>query len=355
MNCNLMMTEFLSRRRERHPRMARSSYPIILPHLTFESEEAYFGKKKLRKEYPEGKWLKEKCDGKTTFNDLIEMNPECKRYDGLFDLIIWWDRPIKDASVRALRKKPKSLILSPHCGDAELSMGGHILNNRGKINFLNVVCFAPSADSADNNAFNSNLERSLIEKDESVLASRMLELHSNFFDFSEYSIRKLNSNNDQPAGTEARMKDCLKMALFNKISEFQPDDIYSPAAMGDHPDHKMIFDIVVDLFEEDFFPNSSFHFYEDIPYCFSYLNIDNFLSRFEGSYISVESWFEDISYVMQKKNIFSDVFRSQNRMNFKEKLNTIANRNALLFSREKKENNIKGAERFWQLEMLSFM
>ena len=55
-----------------NPSFLRSSYPIVLPHLTLESDESYFGKIKLRGNHHNANFLLYNFNGKTTYQEILD-------------------------------------------------------------------------------------------------------------------------------------------------------------------------------------------------------------------------------------------------------------------------------------------
>jgi len=345
-------------KKEISPLLMRNAYPISLPHVSFNNNKLYFG----AKEFQYSSIIHQDidffnlCDGNKTYKQILDFGFELPKLN-IFKYLIWWDHPLQN-NINKSKKSKNILVISPHPDDVEISMGGFLINNRNLISCSHLVCFNKVAYTNDKSAFSSFHDSTIIRNDESALASKMLDIENHYLDFIEFDIRNELNNKEEykNQNNDKILKDTLKIKLYHYIKNLKPCDVFSPAAIGDHPDHRLIYDIVIEFFEDDFFPETTFHFYEDAPYCASYINVDNFLSRFENSYIGLSPWFEDISCVMKKKKILTDVFRSQFTISFINIFEDIARRNAAVFNRKQK-NSAKtlGVERFWTLKTAAFI
>lgn len=330
-----------------------SAYPALIPLVSLRAEATYIGRVAAEPFTPPQLSCAAACDGLTSYEQLIEQIPEeSQEMASLLDYLVWWDRPIADA---ARQVGETWLVISPHPDDAELSAGGLILNHRERVRLAHVICFSRLIRTRFPESFPTAWEASAMRKDEAALAARMAGWTNRFLDFPEAFLRQGDDETGQQPVDEQEIRGLLKLALFDVIARERPARILAPAAIGNHPDHRMVFDIMLDLIEENRFPDSIISFYEDAPYCASHLAIDDFLARFENSYFRPRPHFEDISAALPGKLMLSEVYRSQFSRSIQTVLEGIAKRNASLAPRPATAGpEMSGAERLWTLEERSF-
>jgi LmbE family N-acetylglucosaminyl deacetylase len=182
------------------------------------------------------------------------------------------------------------------------------------------------------------------------MTAAMLGLRNVDFEFPDFELR-MREPEERFLVCEEELEKLLKIELYRLIAETKPEEIFAPAAVGNHPDHRMVFNIILDFFDAGYFPDTRFHLYEDVPYSASYYEIDDFLARFETSYITVLSWLEEISPVLRLKNALCAVYRSQASSQLLDTIDNIAKRTAeFLDSEQEATAGASAAERFWTLE-----
>jgi LmbE family N-acetylglucosaminyl deacetylase len=330
-----------------------SACPAVIPLVSLQSDATYIGRVAMEPFTRSQLVCAAACDGLITFEQLIERLPEeHQEIVNLLDYLVWWDRPIADATPQA---DETWLVVSPHPDDAELSIGGLILNHRERVRFAQAICFSRLIRTRFPESFPTAWEASAIRKDEAALAALMAGLTNHFLDFPEAFLRQGDESTGQQPVDELELRALLKLALYNVIAQEKPTRILAPAAIGNHPDHRMVFDIMLDLIEENRFPDSTISFYEDAPYCASHLAIDDFLARFENSYFKPRPHFEDISVTLPGKLMLSEIYRSQFSRSIQPVLEGIARRNASLAPMATSTGKeLLGAERLWTLEERSF-
>lgn len=328
-----------------------SAFPSAIPLVSIRPEATYIGRTPGDPLTAGEVRCAADCDGLTSYEELIEKDPEYKEIPNLLEYLVWSDTALCDSPQG---ERETWLVISPHPDDAELSLGGFILNHRERIHFAHLVCFSRVIRTRFPDSFPTAAEASAIRKDESFMAARMAGLSNSFLDFPEAFLRSVDSAEAGPMVDEGDISSLLRMSLFEVISQQKPTRIFAPAAIGNHPDHRMVFDIVVELFEQGHFPESAITFYEDTPYCASHLAIDDFVARFENSYFRPRAQFEDISKTLRGKLMLSAVYRSQFSRDIQRVITGIAERNAHLATPGAPPNQTLAAERLWTLEERAF-
>jgi LmbE family N-acetylglucosaminyl deacetylase len=327
-----------------------AAYPCLLPIIAYTPEATHIGRLTLGPLSPDEIKLAAGLDGSVAYGELVERAPSYRDITPFLDHLVWWDRPLRNQPYTS--NGAPCLVISPHPDDAEFSMGGLLVKQRDNQEFVNAICFSQVAYTQFPDAFPSACEVTAVRRSESRMAAAMLGLRCVDFEFPDFELRSREIAEEEFAEREQDVENLLRIALHRLIAEMKPREIFAPAAVGNHPDHRLIFKIILDFFDANRFPGTRFHFYEDIPYSASYYEIDTFLARFETSYVTVRPWVEEISPVLDLKKTLCEVYRSQASPGLPELIERIAVRTAefLLLPDGRSSVSLSAAERFWTLE-----
>ena len=327
-------------------RLLFSAYPCRLPHVSIADGEVYFGRLKDGDAGDAEREFLELADGRTPFAEIFGQRPHLLTAAGASRHAVWLSSPLAAPQLPA--GGPRSLLLAAHPGDVELSMGGLVMSRRHAERFTLLNCFSRQLATRSPAAFGSQQEVTAIRRDESWLAATVLGTETRYLDFPELALRQAEAAGGRAAlpaeEPAAELAAAVKLALHDAIEELAAEHVYAPAAVGDSPDQRMVFDAVLALYEEDYFPTTRYHFYENLPLAAAHLNVDDFLSRFEGSYLGLAPWFEGIDDVLADKLTLLEIFRSRLEFGSRRLLVEIGQRNARLERR-----GADCAERFWTL------
>lgn len=219
-----------------------------------------------------------------------------------------------------------------------------MLGHRGAARFTQLCCFSCQLETRVPSAFGSRGEVTSIRRDESQLAAAILGIETRHLDFPEFVLRHTANDQERLVLPAAQLETAVKLSLYDAIAELAPSHLYAPAAIGNHPDQRMIFNAVLEFYEADYFPGTRFHLYENFPLSASYLNVDDFLSRFEGSYFEPVPWYEDITGVLAEKLTLLEIFRSRLDLGCRQLLHEVGRQTARLERRA-----AAAGERFWTL------
>jgi len=333
-------------------RLSPGAYPCLLPGLLPEGEAIHFGRFREMLVGREEVAFAVDCDGVTPYAELLDRHPGSDaRVASCLPWLVWWDRPLAAAPVTA---EERWLVVSPHPDDVELSMGGLLLRHRDDRAVRHLICFTHLLHTQYAEAFPTDCEATALRKDEAALSSRLLGADTLMLDLPEFPVRSGHAGEEGILEMEAAMERHVRIALLSEIDRWKPLHVFAPAAIGNHPDHRLIFDVILDLYEENHFPDVSFHLYEDAPYCAAHLAVDDFLARFETSFCAVEPRIEEVSQVFHLKQMLSEVFSSQFTRREQRTLEAIAERNAALAPGRRGGVPCRYAERFWALRDRSF-
>jgi len=332
--------------KKRQDMLGLETYPVVLPQFVMRGKAVFFGATPVSECDEQELSFAARCDGQTVFRDIVAQDRLVGGVAATAAYLAWLKGPVQQASPENAEGRERWLIISPHPDDAELSMGGALLKKKGAIDATNLVCFSQLGHTIYPHAFIKPAEVTAVRKDEALLAGAVAGLDVKFLDFPEFGLREALIPSKDFYDREKELREALKLRLYEAIARIQPTQIYAPASIGDNPDHRLVFDIILEFVDEDLFPDMVVHFYEDFPYAAAYEEVDDFLSRFEHSYLDVEGWSEDISAVMEEKQIVCDIYRTQFRRSLARSLEEVAVRTGELVAYQDAEA-APASERFW--------
>ena len=326
------------------------AYPRLLPHAGFAADGAWLGAGPWTEVPADAAPLCRACDGRTAYRDLRERFPGRELPAAALEYVVWLDRPLP-ARAAAAAAGERVVVLSPHPHVGFLSMGGYLLNQRGRRRCAVVSCFSQVATTLLPEAFDTVHAVSAIRRDEAALCARIAGCEVACLDFPADEIRLGLVPEDRLERAEERLRSALTQSLYRLLAAAPPADLFAPAGMGEHSDHKMLFEIALDFFKQGWFPATRFHFYEDFPFAAAYLHADDFLSRFERTYAELEVWAEDVSGVLGEKLLLLDIHRSLFAAADRRRLERLARRDARLYGGEAAPPP-SAVEPFWSLAEL---
>lgn len=151
--------------------------------------------------------------------------------------------------------KQTKVIISPHMDDAALSMGGNILRNDAKCKMITL--FASNwtlAGIDDNPAKITNIRLSEEQK--------IVEKFNAEFVFGNFPEATMRGYNDWGMKCNLQKDAKLLGKIINLINTNidAEDEIYLPAAIGEHVDHVLVFETIPSL------KSKNIKIYEDLPY-----------------------------------------------------------------------------------------
>ena len=307
------------------------------------------GRVKVASVEPKVADLAPELDGQTRYDELLRRSDDYRDLSPLDEYVIWWDRPLR-ASAALPPLSGCTLVISPHPDDAEFSMGGWLVKHRDDREVVHALCFNQTGFTQYSDAYPTPCETSAVRNGEALLSAAALGLSHVEFDYPSFEIRNGMPGDGDPDELEQRIEQFLRFDLFRLISELNPDEVFAPAAIGSHPDHRCVFNVLMEYYDAGLFPDTTIHFYEDAPYCASYYEIDSFLARFETSYLTVRSWAEDTSDVAGLRNELCRIYQSQALAGMQKTLAGIGRRTGtFLPAGRRSEDPTPSAERFWTL------
>jgi len=204
-------------------------------------------------------------------------------------------RKIKNANV---------LIVSPHIDDAVFSLGGFIAKYQKDWSELTVAnVFSNCGWSKDNIPL--ELINDVRRNEDFEVFSEIENTQLSYLELDDTSVRGLDELTELDASLideEIRSKVTLKIDELLSSNEF--DMIFFPLGIGNHIDHKVIFDYACSL------DSKNIYFYEDMPYTAisSQSKVDNYM-QIEGKKMKFEVI--DIADKVSDKRSMMMKYRSQ--------------------------------------------
>lgn len=168
-----------------------------------------------------------------------------------------------------LAKRNKTLIISPHCDDSTLSLGGAILNkNLGK-NITIYDVFSISNYTIKEPGTADWKKTTTIRHQEEINVSKRLGTKLKFIGFKEPLLRQGYKKMDdifKPDTSPTKDKIWNEVYEWGKkaCKEKKWDYIFFPLGIGHHIDHKILTQVGIKLQRLD--TNLPIFFYEDLPY-----------------------------------------------------------------------------------------
>jgi LmbE family N-acetylglucosaminyl deacetylase len=120
------------------------------------------------------------------------------------------------------------------------------------------------------------------------------------------------------------LKRRLKGAIARKLKHDQPVLVLDPLGVGGHPDHLIVFELMLELLNEGVVQSEFCRFYEDLPYS-SLENVDKRIGEISNTFmIELSPVSTDISEVISFRtkgvNIYSSQFEKKDVMRIEDYL-----------------------------------
>jgi hypothetical protein len=321
------------------------SFPLVRPQITCIDEEVYFGSYAIaRVSSIEASFLNA-CTGQFSLANaagIAGVDPTCVAR--VASWLLWWRQAV-EASPQP-RRRVDRLVLSATYPGAWLGMAGRLLMEAWAKPTAVITCMGSLGDTRFIDAFPTLAAVSMVCRDEVAFVARLAGVQQSVLDFPDEDLRARMLAEGRDIGP--LVEDTLRASLLRILEEHQPAQIFAPAAMGESCDNRLLFDILVSLFAEGSI-GGELHLYEDEPATEGHRQVDEFLSRFEGSYLRPSEYFVDVTSSFAERLSVMDVFRGSMDQDLAGPWSQSAQRNALLAG-------LSGgiAERFWELNIASF-
>jgi len=338
----------------------------MLPHFSMADGGLYFGDSYLRAMDPDEVAFAAQCTGQKSFREIIAEMQSAAGRAATAPYLTWLSEPLRAespavttdgavvesaAATDVTKAGGRWLVLSPHPDDAELSLGGTLFARPEGVDAVNVICFSDLLYTQFAQAFPQAFAVNAVRRDEALLAGAAMGVGVEFLGFPELAYRQAMASEESFLNIEKDIRQALKLRLLHVIRKYRPTHVFAPAGIGDHGDHRMIFDCVIEFVDDDIFPDTTFHLFEDFPYSASQQAVDDFLSRFEYSYLDVVTHFHDTSAYVARKAAVTDIYRSQFRRGITDHVVRAGTRTAAIAAKGTPEAKAS-AERYWTIGVM---
>lgn len=320
------------------------SFPLVRPHITCVDNEVYFGSCRIaRVSEAESNFLKE-CDGRLNLADVAGragVDATCVTLCAHW--LLWWGGQV--AAAPPSPPAERLVFTATHTG-AWLGMGGRLLLETRRRRTAVVTCFGSLGESRFVEPFPTLAEVSMAARDEAAFVARLSGVEQRVLNFPDHTLRERLEASGRTASEE--VPGALRSALLEVINAYRPSQIFAPAALGDAPDGRLLFETLLSLFAEGDI-EGELHLFEDEPAVRGHRGVDEFLSSFEGSYLTPHEYYVDVTASFPEKASLIDVFRCTADRRAAVPWLQSAERNAALGG-----DAAARAERFWELNLASF-
>lgn len=193
------------------------------------------------------------------------------------------------------------VLLSPHLDDVALSIGGSVYNFPPQTTCTLVTVFSSSGYAPGCPDLSDVAEVTRMRHQEEQRYAKQIGAQLILLDFPDTSL--LGYSEEQMQGdcqTDERFA-AVCAAVNQSLTTLQPDLIFAPLALGDHIDHKMVFEAV--QCSQYAQAKRPILYYEDLPYAWYYTETA-LLAEIETKFAAkVEPLCADITaFTEQKRN-----------------------------------------------------
>jgi LmbE family N-acetylglucosaminyl deacetylase len=310
--------------------------PQVRPHIHRRDGSLFFmiSRRPLLELSPDEVAIYESIDGRKTVAEIELTHP------GAAELLVRW----QEASILELFAPtssptgPHLVVIEPHMDDAALSVGGRLLNRRGRcrITILSVVKWSnfTSYLLSSRNAL-TVAEVTTLREQESALAARLLGAGHLCLDWSDAPIRLLAAERWSTATMETfkqdpgafvhlfpNQQDVSQIAekLKRALAALSPDEIWIPMGLGDHVDHRTTRSACLRMLADspEMFSKIPVEMYEEIPYERAVAQAAQIESALASTGTRLSKGVEDITDSFDEKLRAVSVYASQFKLSYME-------------------------------------
>lgn len=319
------------------------AFPLVRPQVTCIDDEVYFGSCPVARVTPLETRFLAACDGTRTLSDVVRaaaVDARCAAR--VASWLLWWDERLGDVlePFAAIDR----LVLSASHVDAWLAMGGRIVSDAADRRTVVMTCFGSLGATRFMQAFPTVSEATACSRDETALVARLARVHGATWEFPDRDWRATVAAESE--AREAALTDAIRALLADFVERHGPADVFAPAALGSSPDARALCDAALGLYADGTL-EGELHFYEDEPAARGYRHADEFLGRFEGSYLYAREYYVDMTDAFTRKAALIDAFRCNVETREQRTWCDSAGRTAAVSGLA----GVRYAERFWKVDV----
>ncbi len=318
------------------------SFPLVRPQIACVDQDVYFGSYAVARVSPVELAFLNACTGQLNLaNAAGKAGVDAICVARVSSWLLWWRHAV-EASPQPRRRVDRLVLSATHPG-AWLGMAGRLLMEAPAQSTAVITCMGSLGDTHFIDAFPTLAAVSMVCRDEVALVARLARVQQSVLDFPDEDLRARMLADGRDIAP--LVEDTLRVSLLRILEEHQPAQIFVPCAMGESGDSRLLFDILVSLFAEGII-GGELHLYEDEPATRGHRQVDEFLSRFEGSYLRPSEYFVDVTSSFAERLSVMEVFRGSMVQELRGPWSQTQHRNAVLAG-------FPGgiAERFWKLNV----
>jgi LmbE family N-acetylglucosaminyl deacetylase len=325
-------------------RMDPDAFPVAIPHVSWTENTFFFGNRPVQPAEADTWALLKECDGSRRLHELMaERHASADELAVIAPWLVWLDAPPSPGVAAA--PPFTRMILTAQPEDAWIGMGGRLLKESAEHSTLVVTCFGLLGQCLDPDAFPTLDQISAISRDECVLAARATGVSHDTWDLP--SRGPWQSAQSLAANAEWK-KSLLQDIILDALARVRPVEIFTPLAIHPHSDAGLLMEVLLAMYVDGSLENETqLHVYEAPDGRMAPRTVDEFLARFERSYIGLRDYFCAITECHERKRSLLEVFRSRVAWPAREAAAETSARNALLAQFGVGAR----AERFWQVGM----
>jgi len=160
------------------------------------------------------------------------------------------------------KQKIEQLVVEAHSDDAALSMGGYLLKTSGQTKTGILDVFSTCGTNVLN--IKDPIEMTYYNNEEEKIVSAKLNAELYMLNLPESAFRYPRWNSPFDPQKDRGLVQFIKGAIMRQKQEAKR--IFFPLAIGDHPDHSLLFSVFLEMERSGMLGSRDILFYEDLPY-----------------------------------------------------------------------------------------
>ena len=168
---------------------------------------------------------------------------------------------------KSVKNEDNAIILSAHCDDIPLSLGGCLIGKLFVRSPNVIVVFSITNYILGEEQAHSSEEITRIRIEEENKAAKLSNYHVRFLGFKDAICRPFYSNYSSLFHEDPVINDPIYPQVKRELKKILVNYggiICSPLSIGNHVDHRILHHFTLELMNDN--PNIPFLFYEDLPY-----------------------------------------------------------------------------------------